>query len=140
MASDTLCAGCFTANRAGLFVCVFCGRRLLGPAFPPDRVTALAWPGHEVRAVSLPARPSALAWASLVAALLSWSILPMMGAALAVLLALRAQQEVRAAHGALGGSTVLRLALWLGGTQLGLGLLAGAAMGALALVSLWRAG
>lgn len=101
---------------------------------------AVAWPGPEVRAASLPARPSALAWTSLVLALLAWSVLPMMGAAVAVLLALRAQEEARAAHGAIGGSTVLRLALWLGGVQLVLGVVAGAAMGAVALVALWRAG
>jgi hypothetical protein len=136
MAAHTLCFQCLTANRAGILFCVLCGRRLPRGAFPPDRVTAVAWPGPEVRAVSLPVRPSALAWASLVAALLAWSVVPMMGARLA----LRAHEEARAANGALGGSAVLRLALWLGGVQLVLGLLAGAAMGAVALVALWRAG
>jgi hypothetical protein len=140
MAAHTLCSQCLTANRAGLLFCVLCGRRLPRGAFPPDRVTAVAWPGPEVRAAVLPARPSTLAWASLLAAVLAWSVLPVLGAALAVVLALRAHEEARAANGAIGGSAVLRLALWLGSMQLVLGLLAGAAMGAVALVALWRAG
>jgi hypothetical protein len=140
MAAHILCSECRTANRAGLLFCVVCGRRLPRDAFPPDRVTALAWPGPEVRQASDTARPSALAWASVVAALLAWSFLPMMGAGLAVLLALRAQEEARAAHGGLGGTGLVRLALWLGGVQLALGLVAGAAMGAVALTALWRAG
>ncbi len=104
--------------------------------FPPDRVTALAWPGPEVREVSPPARRGALEWASLVAALLGWTLLPVVGAAMAVLLALRAQEEA----GTRGGNTVLRVALWLGGTQLVLALVAGAAMAAVAFTALLRAG
>ncbi|MGO9829832.1 MAG: hypothetical protein ACLPJH_06800 [Myxococcaceae bacterium] len=140
MATHLLCSECRTANRVGLLFCVVCGRRLPRGAFPPDRVTALAWPGPEVREVSPPARPSALAWASLIAAVLGWSVLPLLGAALAVLLALRALEEGRTGGPPPGGGAVLRLALWLGGVQLVLALVAGAAMAAVALTSLWRAG
>ncbi|MGO8970810.1 MAG: hypothetical protein ACLQDQ_14725 [Myxococcaceae bacterium] len=140
MAAHLLCSECRTANRAGLLFCVVCGRRLARGAFPPDRITALAWPGPEVREVSPPVRPSALAWASLIAALLGWSLMPLLGAALAVLLALRALEQTRTGSSPEGGSTVLRLALWLGGAQLVLALVAGAAMGAVALSALWRAG
>jgi len=113
MAANKLCSQCLTANRAGLLFCLVCGRRLPRGAFPPDRVVAVAWPGPEVRALT--------------------------GTALAGLLAPRAQQDVPTAPGARGGTAVLRLALWLGGVQLFLGLLAGAAMGAFALAALCRA-
>jgi hypothetical protein len=139
MAAHSLCSECRTANRSGLLFCVVCGRRLPRGAFPPDRITAVAWPGPEVAQGSYPARPSALAWASLVAALLAWSLLPMMGAGLAVLLALRAQEEARTAHGGLGGTALIRLSLLLGGLQLALGLVAGAAMAAVALTAFLRA-
>ncbi len=138
MATQVPCAQCRTANRAGLLYCVVCGGRLPRRAFPPDRVTAVAWPGPEVREVSVAARPGALAWASLAAALLGWTLLPLLGAALAVLLALRAEEELPPATA--GGNTVLRLALWLGGAQLVLALVAAAAMAAVALTALVRAG
>jgi hypothetical protein len=140
MATHVPCAQCRTANRAGLLYCVVCGGRLPRHAFSPDRVTALAWPGPEVREVSLRARPGALAWASLAAALLGWTVLPLLGAALAVLLALRALEELPPGEGAAGGNRLLRLALWLGGAQLVLALVAGAAMAAVALTALLRAG
>jgi|GEM_PF-5804749 len=138
MAKHLSCAQCRTANRAGLLYCVVCGARMPRTAFPPDRVTALAWPGPEMREAALPARPGALAWASLAAALLGWSVLPLLGAALAVLLALRAQEEAR--PGTDSSNAVLRLALWLGGAQLVLALVAGAAMAAVALTALCRGG
>src|SRR5271169_2997961 len=137
MATHLLCAECRTANRLGLLYCVVCGRRLPRDAFPPDRITAVAWPGPEVRQVSLPARPGALAWASLVAALLGWLVVPLLGAAVAVLLALRRQEELRPGGGTPGERMLLRVALWLGGAQLVLALVAGAAMGAVALTALW---
>jgi hypothetical protein len=87
---------------------------------------------------SYPLRPSALAWASLVMALLAWSCFPMVGAGLAVLMALRALEEVRLARGELGGAGLIRLALWLGGAQLVLGLVAGAALAAVAVTALLR--
>ncbi len=140
MATQVPCAQCRTANRVGLLYCVVCGGRLPRRAFPPDRVTAVAWPGPEVREVSVAARPGALAWASLAAALLGWTVLPLLGAALAVLLALRAEEELPPGEATAGGNTVLRLALWLGGAQLVLALVAGAAMAAVALTALVRAG
>ena len=140
MATHLCCAQCRTANRAGLLYCVVCGARLPRTAFPPDRVTALAWPGPEVREASLPARPGALAWASLAAALLGWSVLPLLGAALAVLLALRALEDARPGCARPAGNAILRFALWLGGAQLVLALVAGTAMAAVALTALWRAG
>jgi hypothetical protein len=139
MAAHTLCSECRTANRGGLLVCVVCGRRLPRRAFSADTVTALSWPGPEVRAFSPAVRPSALAWASLAAGLLAWSLLPMLGAAVAVLMALRAEEEVRRAPGPRGGTAIVRLALWLGGAQLLLGILGCAAMGAVALTALLRA-
>lgn len=139
MVGHQLCSECRSANRAGLLYCVVCGRRLPREAFPKDRISALAWPGPEVRGASLPARPGALAWASLVAALLGWSLLPLVGSAVAVLLALRAQEEVRPGAGAPAERSLLRLALWLGGVQLVLALVAGAAMAAVAVTALLRA-
>jgi hypothetical protein len=139
MAAHTLCSDCRTSNRGGLLFCVVCGRRLPRAAFSSDRVTALAWPGPEVRVFSPEVRPSALAWASLAAGLLAWSLLPMLGAVVAVLLALRAEAEVRTAPEARGGTAIVRLALWLGGAQLLLGIVACAAMGAVALSALLRA-
>lgn len=137
MAGHTVCAECGTANRAGLLFCVVCGRRLSPSAYPVDRITALAWPGPEVRAVSVAERPSALAWASFLAALLAWSVLPMLGAALAVLLALRA---LEASGDEAPPNALVRLALWLGGAQLLLGFLAAAAMSVVAFVALCRGG
>lgn len=138
MAAHTLCSECLSANRGGLLFCVVCGRRLPRGAFPPDRVTALAWPGPEVRVAAVPARVSTLAWASLAAALLAWSLLPMLGAAVAVLLALRAEEEARTPPLERGGTAIVRLALWLGGAQLFLGFLACATMGAVALAAFCR--
>jgi hypothetical protein len=137
MAAHTPCAECGTANRTGLLFCVVCGRRLPESGYPLDRVTALAWPGPEVRAVSAAQRTSALGWASLFAALLGWTVLPMVGAAVGVLLALRA---LEASGGEEAPRPVIRLALWLGGVQLVLGFLAVAAMGVVGFVALCRAG
>jgi hypothetical protein len=137
MAAHTLCPQCSSANRTGLLFCVVCGERLPREAFTAEAVSAMAFPGPEVRAVETPSRPSPLAWASLLAAVLAWSIFPLLGAAVAVLLALRAQEE--AAH-APRDSAVVRVALVLGGAQLVLGLAAGAAMGAVALTALLRTG
>jgi len=134
MPAPVPCSECHTPNRAGLLFCVVCGRRLPRMAFGADAAVADRWPGPEVRAVSPAGRPSALAWASLLAALLGWSFLPLLGAAVAVLLGLRAEEKSETP----AGHTVLRVSLWLGGTQLVLALAAGAAMGAVALVALWR--
>jgi hypothetical protein len=137
MVAHTPCSECGTANRRGLLFCVVCGRRLARVPLAPERIAAVAWPGPELQ-LALPARPSALAVASLVAGVLAWSILPLVGAALAVLLALRAHEELRDARGVLGGATLIRMALWLGGAQLALALLAGTAMAAVALTALAR--
>lgn len=136
MAAHTLCAECRTANHAGLLVCVVCGRRLPESGYPVDRIRALAWPGPEVRAVSVAERTK-LSWASLLAALLGWSVLPLVGAAFAVFLALRAEE---ASFAEAAPRNVIRLALWLGGVQLVPGVLAAAAMGVVAFVALCRAG
>jgi hypothetical protein len=138
MPAETLCSQCRTPNRRGILFCVVCGRRLPRGEFPPDRVDAVAWPGPEVRQLRFTVRPSPLAVSSLVAGVLAWTVLPVLGAAVAVLLALRAQEELRAAYGARGGSRFVRLALWLGGVQLALLLVAGAAMAAVALPALIR--
>jgi hypothetical protein len=137
MVAHTPCSECGTANRTGLLFCVVCGRRLARLSFAPDRITAVAWPGPELQ-LALPTRPSALAMASFIAGVLAWSILPLLGAALAVLLALRAHEEQSGAHTAAGGARLIQLALWLGGVQLALALLAGTAMAAVALTALAR--
>jgi hypothetical protein len=138
MAAETLCSQCRTPNRRGILFCVVCGRRLPRGEFPPDRVDAVAWPGPERRQLVLTVRPSALAVSSFVAGVLAWTVLPVLGAAAAVLLALRAQEELRGVHAARGGSRFVRLALWLGGVQLALVLIAGSAMAAVALAALIR--
>ena len=139
MATPSLCSECRSANRAGLLFCVVCGRRLPRGAFPADRIQAVARPGPEVLAVTAKARTSTLTWAAVLFALLAWSALPVLGAAFAVLLALRAQEEAEASPQTEGGEALIRLALWLGGVQLVLLLVAGAALGTAALVALWRA-
>lgn len=139
MAGHTLCSQCRTANRGGILFCVVCGGRLPRGEFPQDRITAVAWPGPERRQVDLPVRPSGLAVTSLVTAVLAWSVLPVLGAGVAVLLALRAKEELRHAQGALGGQRMVQAALWLAGAQLALLLVAGAAMAAVALPPLIRA-
>ena len=138
MSAHTHCSECRTANRGGILFCVVCGRRLPRVEFAPDGVVAVAWPGPEVARTLVPVRLSALAVASLVAAVLAWSLLPLLGAALAVLLALRAHEDLRDAQGALGGAALIRAALWLGGAQLVLAMLAAAAMGAVAMTALLR--
>jgi hypothetical protein len=113
MAGHTICAECSTANRAGLLFCVVCGQRLSRDGYPQDRVTALAWPGPEVRAASDAEAPCAPGWASVVGGLLVFSLLPLFGSAVAI---------------------------WLGSAQLAVGLLTGAAMGAVAFFGPGRAG
>jgi hypothetical protein len=137
MAAHTLCPQCKSANRTGLLYCVVGGDRLPREAFVAEGVRAMAYPGPEVRAVAQASRLSPLAWASLLAAVLAWSLFPLLAAAVAVLLALRAQEEMGSAP---RDSVVVRAALFLGGAQLVLGLAAGAAMGAVALAALLRAG
>jgi hypothetical protein len=117
MSAHTLCSQCRTPNRAGILFCVVCGRRLPRGDFPPDRITAVAWPGPETRRVELAVRPSALAVCSLVAAVLAWTALPILGAGLAVVLALSAEEELGDARGALGGERLVQTALWLGGAS-----------------------
>jgi hypothetical protein len=135
MSSQNPCSQCRTVNRRGLLVCVMCGRRLPRTDFAPDRATAVAWPGPEVLRTAPLVRPSAFAVAAFFSALLAWSVLPLLGAGLAVVFALRAQEDLRAARGALGGRMLVRVALWLGGGQLALALVAGAAAMAAAVVS-----
>jgi hypothetical protein len=105
MAAHIVCAECSTENRAGLLFCVVCGRRLTRDAYPEDGVTALAWPGPEVRAASGVESLCAPGWASVVGGLLAFSLLPLLGSVVAI---------------------------WLGSAQLAVGLLTGAAMGAVA--------
>jgi hypothetical protein len=113
MAAHIVCAECSTANRAGLLFCVVCGHRLSRDAYPQDRVTALAWPGPEVRAATASEPLCAPGWASVVGGLLAFSLLPLLGSAVAI---------------------------WLGSAQLAVGLLTGAAMGAVAFLGTGRGG
>lgn len=140
MSFHSSCSHCRTANRRGILVCVTCGHWLPRTELPPDRITAVAWPGPEILRAAPLVRPSAFAVAALVAALLAWSVLPLLGAGLAVLFALRAQEDVRSARGALSGKLLIRVALWLGGGQLALALLAGVAAMAAAVVAAFLRG
>ncbi|HXX29252.1 MAG TPA: hypothetical protein VEJ89_00870 [Myxococcaceae bacterium] len=133
--SAIACSQCRTTNRRGILFCIVCGQRLPRIEFAPDRVTAVAWPGPEILQPSALARPSLWAVAAVVAAALAWSVLPLVGAGLAVLFALRAQEDVRAARGALAGELLIRIALCLGGGQLALALVGGVAAMAAAVVS-----
>lgn len=135
MSFHSTCSHCRAANRRGILVCISCGQRLPRIDLPPDRIRAVAWPGPEILRAAPLVRPSAFAVAALVAALLAWSVLPLLGAGLAVVLALRAQEDVRVARGALAGKPLIRAALWLGGGQLALALIAGVAAMAAAVVT-----
>ncbi|HMK73341.1 MAG TPA: zinc ribbon domain-containing protein [Myxococcaceae bacterium] len=135
MSLKSSCPQCQAVNRRGLFYCVACGESLPRAELPPDRITAVAWPGPEILRAAPLVRPSAFAVAALIAALLAWSVLPLLGAGLAVVLALRAEEHVRVARGALAGRLLIRVALWLGGGQLALALIAGVAAMAAAVVS-----
>jgi hypothetical protein len=110
MAAHVVCAECRTANRAGLLFCAVCGRRLPREAYPPDRVTAVAWPGPEVR-VADALEAHVPGWTKLGSGLLTFSALPIVGAAVSVC---------------------------LGSVPLAVGLLAGAGLGAMALLALSR--
>jgi hypothetical protein len=106
-----ICPKCEAANPEGATTCRECGRPLTD-----------AQPAG-VRTVS---KTSDTAVASLICGILGWSVLPVVGAVLAIILGHMARDEIHRSNGALGGDTMAALGLAFG--YGGLALLAAAIM------------
>ena len=103
------CPHCEAPIPEGATTCQECGRPLETNQNPPSSKTI---------------HTSETAVASLICALLGWSVLPVLGAILAVILGHTAQNEIRDSGGTVGGSELAALGLVLGYANLGIAALA----------------
>ncbi len=103
------CPHCEAPIPEGTTTCRECGRPLDAHQKPPSSRTT---------------HTSETAIASLICALLGWSVLPVLGAILAVILGHTAQNEIRDSGGTIGGNGLSALGLALGYTNLGVAALA----------------
>ena len=110
------CPKCGAPAPSGATTCRECGRPL--PTAPSARSQAKP-------------KSSESAIASLICSILGWSVLPIVGAILAIILGHMAKDEIRRSDGTVGGGDIAAL-----GLALGFGNLAVAALGTIAVVLL----
>jgi len=95
----------------------------------PEGATTCRECGRTLETNQNPSSPKTIhtsetAIASLICALLGWSVLPVLGAVLAVILGHAAQSDIRDSDGTVGGDGLAALGLALGYANLGLAALA----------------
>lgn len=110
------CPACNAPNPEGTTTCVECGRPL--PTAPQPYTQGIV-------------KNSDTAIASLICGILGWTVLPILGAILALILGYTAKNEIQQSDGALVGDGMATLGLALGYAHLGL-----AALGIIVLVLL----
>lgn len=107
------CPTCGAANPKGRTTCQECGRPLPATAATPPSAAAA------------PARKTSdMAIASLISGILGWSVLPFVGAVLAVVLGYMARDEIKRSGGTLEGDAMATIGMLLGYANLGLAALA----------------
>lgn len=103
------CPHCQAPNPEGTTTCRECGRPLIQESTAPftDRIPSPSL-------IQSAPRNSDMAVASVILSILGWTFLPVIGAALGVLLGYLAKDEIRRSQGALGGKDLATLGQVLG--------------------------
>jgi hypothetical protein len=124
------CAQCGTSNPANARFCTSCGAPVAqSMGMPPGPPAGLAVPPagqpDMLRAVNVQLgqqlqTTSTSAIISLVAAIAGWTMLPIIGAFVAVFFGRKAKQEIKASNGRLTGDAFATLGMLIGGVELAL--------------------
>jgi hypothetical protein len=114
------CPKCGSPNAEGATLCRECGAPL--PVQQPRQ--SAAYEPRATQAYAPPARATSnTALASLICGILGWSLLPLIGSVLAIVLGHMAKNEIKASGGTLGGDGLATIGLILGYGSIALALL-----------------